>query len=391
MKDFIQPLNPIVTGMEMDGLTLFQESVRGIPDLIKLTYGEPGFNVAEPIKDAIIESVQDNNSHYVESRGIVELRQAAVNYFNQRYDLAYEDADNVIVTAGVSEAINVVFDTILNDGEGVIVPEPAYPPYFAALALARGRKISINTRPNKFKLTAAMIDEAVDNARVPVKAVLFNYPSNPSGVTYSRAELEELAEAFVRNRLWVISDELYSQLTYDQEHVSMASIIPNQVIMITGLSKSHAMTGYRIGFVIGQKKLIEQASKVHDTLTFSLPKVLQDGALTALTSAANVAEEMRDIYKRRRDWLIPKLTEMGFKITNPEGAFYIFAQIPADFGNDGNGFAMQLAQEAHVALVPGSAFSKFTADYVRISYAASDEDLQEAVARMEQYFAAKRD
>ncbi len=391
MKRYVQPLNPIVTGMEQDGLTSFQEEIRDIPDLVRLTFGEPGFNVADSIKARIIESVRDDNSHYADSQGIRDLRNATIHYFNDQYNLSYEGEDNIVVTAGVSEAINVVFQTLLNDGEGVIIPEPAYPPYFAALALARGKKISINTRSNAFKLTPEMVDEAVDSANVPVKAILFNYPSNPSGVTYSRVELEALAAAFERNQLWVISDEIYSQLTYDQEHTSLAELIPDQTILITGLSKSHAMTGYRIGFVIGQKDLIAQAAKIHATLTFSLPKVLQDGALLAVTSAAHVADEMRDVYKRRRDMLVPRLEAMGFQVTNPEGAFYIFAQIPADFGNDGTGFAKRLANEGHVAVVPGAAFSKFTADFVRISYAASDEDLLEALDRMEAFVAKNRE
>ncbi len=233
MKRYVQPLNPIVTGMEQDGLTSFQEEIRDIPDLVRLTFGEPGFNVADSIKARIIESVRDDNSHYADSQGIRDLRNATIHYFNDQYNLSYEGEDNIVVTAGVSEAINVVFQTLLNDGEGVIIPEPAYPPYFAALALARGKKISINTRSNAFKLTPEMVDEAVDSANVPVKAILFNYPSNPSGVTYSRVELEALAAAFERNQLWVISDEIYSQLTYDQEHTSLAELIPDQTILIT--------------------------------------------------------------------------------------------------------------------------------------------------------------
>jgi aminotransferase len=387
---FIQPLNPIVTDLAPDGLLDFQLAVRDIPDLVRLTFGEPGFDVADPIKERIIQSVRDNQSHYADSQGERDLRTAAVDYYNRKYDLHYTGEDNIIVTIGVSEAINVVFLTLLNNNEGVIVPEPAYPPYFASLDLARGKKVSINTRPTNFKLTPEQVEEAIATAKVPVKAILFNYPSNPTGVTYSKDELMALAEVFKKHRLWVISDEIYAQLTYDQEHVSLATMIPDQTILITGLSKSHAMTGYRIGFIIAEKEFIDYAQKVHGALTFSLPKILQDGALTAVTEAAEVADEMRDIYKRRRDWLAPRLEELGFEVVNPEGAFYIFAKIPADMGVSGFDFAVELANEAHVAIVPGDAFSSYTPEYVRLSYAASDEDLAEAVARMQHFFAQKR-
>ncbi|MBJ7636003.1 aspartate aminotransferase [Weissella confusa] len=389
-KDFIQPLNPIVTNLAPDGLLDFQKAVRDIPDLVRLTFGEPGFNVDDAIKERIIESVREDNSHYAESQGERELRNAAVEYFNKKYDLNYDGEDNMIVTIGVSEAINVVFLTLLNDNEGVIVPEPAYPPYFASLDLAHGTKISINTRPTKFKLTPEQVDEAMANAKVPVKAILFNYPSNPTGVTYSEDELIALAEVFKKHRLWVISDEIYSQLTYDQKHVSLAKLIPDQTILITGLSKSHAMTGYRIGFILGEKSFIDYAQKVHGALTFSLPKVLQDGAVFAVTTAAEVADEMRDIYKRRRDWLRPQLEELGFEMVNPEGAFYIFAKIPEDMGKSGFDFAVDLAEKAKVAIIPGDAFSEYTPEFVRISYAASDEDLAEAMKRMKAYFAERR-
>ena len=389
-ENFIQPLNPIVTNMEPDGLLAFQLAVRDIPNLVRLTFGEPGFNVHDAIKDRIIESIREDNSHYAESQGERDLRLAAVNYFNKKYDLSYEGEDNIIVTIGVSEAINVVFLTLLNSQEGVLIPEPAYPPYFASLDLAHGTKIPINTRPTAFKLTPEQVDEAMANATVPVKAILFNYPSNPTGVTYSAAELEALAAVFKKHRLWVISDEIYSQLTYDQAHLSLAKLIPDQTILITGLSKSHAMTGYRIGFILGSKDFIDEAQKVHGSLTFSLPKILQDGALVAVTTAAEVADDMRDVYKRRRDWLTPELQKLGFEVVNPEGAFYIFAKIPADMGLDGFKFAVDLAEQAKVAIIPGVAFSEYTPEYVRISYAASDEDLAEALQRMQTYFAQRR-
>lgn len=387
---FNQLLNPIVTNLEPDGLTEFQRTIRDIPDLLQLTFGEPGFEADDRIKSAIIESVEADHSHYTDPSGEPELRAALQAYINDKYDTQYADGNNVLVTAGVSEGINVVFMTLLSPGEGILIPEPAYPPYFAALKLAHAKAVRINTRETKFKLTPKQVETALAEAEVPVKAILFNYPTNPTGVTYSKTELQALADVFAKHQLWVISDEIYSQLTYDQDHASMAAMLPEQTIMITGLSKSHALTGYRLGFILGSEQFMKQAKKVHDTLMFSLPKILQDGALVAITAADDVVEEMKTVYQKRRDWLLPKLEAMGFDVIAPQGAFYMFAKIPVDFGEDGYAFALSLAQEGKVGVIPGSAFSDTTKDYIRLSYAVSDDDLSIAVERMNAFIAMKR-
>lgn len=388
--EFVQPLSDTVMNMTEDKLTDFQKLVSGIPDLIRLTFGEPGFNVDQRIKDRMIQAINENNSHYAISQGEPELRQAALDYFKEKYDLPYTDIDNVIVTQGVSEGINAVFMTLLNPGDGLIMPEPVYSAYYPALDLAHGKLVSINTRPDDFKVTPESVETAIANADVPVKAILLNYPNNPTGVTYSLEELEALAAVFKKHKLWVISDEIYSELTYDQAHISLATLIPEQTIVLNGLSKSHAMTGYRIGFIFGEKTLIEEAQKVHETLTFALPKVIQDGAATALTDAKDAPNEMKSIYKRRRDWLVPELEKMGFILDKPTGAFYIFAKIPLDMGDDGYAFAKDLAFNGKVAVIPGESFSSATKDYIRISYAASDETLHTAIERMQAYLTTRR-
>lgn len=389
-KEFNQLLNPIVTNLAPDGLTNFQRIISDIPGIVRLTFGEPGFDADARIKNAVIASVEDNNSHYTDPTGEPELREAVQQYFNKKYKTRYESPNNVLVTAGVSEGINVVFMTLLAPGEGVLIPEPAYAPYFAALNLAHAEAVSINTRATKFKLTPEQVEEAITNATVPVKAILFNYPTNPTGVTYTREELTALSEVFEKHQLWVISDEIYSQLTYDQAHVSLAELMPEQTIMITGLSKSHALTGYRLGFILASERFMIQARKVHDTLMFSLPKIFQDGALAAITQADDVVTDMRDIYRERRNWLLADLESLGFDVIRPEGAFYLFAKIPEDMGTDGYNFALNLAKEAKVAVIPGSAFSDSTADYIRISYAASDNDLREGMQRIRKFLDMKR-
>jgi len=387
---FNQLLNPIVTNLAPDGLTEFQRTICDIPDIVQLTFGEPGFDADTRIKEAVKESVDANNSHYTDPSGEEALRNKFREYINTKYKTHYGNVSNVMVTAGVSEGINVVFMTMLEEGEGVLIPDPAYPPYFAALKLAHAEAININTRASNFKLTPEQVEEAIEQASVPVKAILFNYPTNPTGVTYSRDELIELANVFEKHGLWVISDEIYSQLTYDQEHTSMAELLPRQTVMITGLSKSHALTGYRLGFILADDVFMKQAKKVHDTLMFSLPKIIQDGALVAITEADDVVAEMREIYQRRRDWLLPHLEEMGFYVISPQGAFYIFAKIPEDMGDDGYAFSLALAQEGKVGVIPGSAFAETTKDYIRISYAVSDEDLELAITRMKKFLQDKR-
>ncbi|MEE8831153.1 MAG: aminotransferase class I/II-fold pyridoxal phosphate-dependent enzyme [Leuconostoc gelidum] len=382
MTNSIQPLNTIITEMAPDKLLGFQKAVRDIPGILKLTLGEPGFSVDERIKKAAVEAINNDRSHYAESQGEQALRLEAVNYFNKLYHLNFHGEENIIVTLGVSEAINVVLNTLLGTDEGLLMPEPTYGPYFTSLDIAHGTKIAIDTTPNRFKLTPEMVDKAVASATVPVRAILMNYPANPTGVTYSRQEVIALAETFKKHNIWVISDEIYSLLTYDQAHVSFAEIIPERTIYINGLSKSHAMTGYRVGFILGAADVISEMQKVHGALTFAIPTFIQDAALIALRDVSDTPIIMRDAYKSRRDRIVPQLQTLGFDVVSPEGAFYVFAKLPTDIGDDGDEFALRLAHEGKVAVIPGSSFSEVAKAYIRISYAASDADLDEGMRRL---------
>lgn len=321
MTNPTQPFNSIVLDMAPDKLLDFQLKVRDIPDILRLTFGEPGFAVDERIKQATIDAITNDRSHYAESQGETDLRITAVAYFNREYHLNYNGPENIIITQGVSEAINVIFQTLLNDNDGLLVPEPAYGPYFSSLDLAHGVRLSIDTTANDFKLTPDMVEETIKNATVPVKAILMNYPTNPTGVTYSRDEIIALAETFTKHNLWVISDEIYSVLTYDQEHVSFAEYIPERTIYVNGLSKSHAMTGYRVGFILGQAETIVQLQKTHGTLVFAVPTFVQDAALVALRDVTDTPVKMRDIYRQRRDKVLSQLQALGFDVVEPEGHF----------------------------------------------------------------------
>ena len=383
-------LNERLTQIQPNAIRAFDAQISDVADILKLTLGEPDFNVPTHIKQAAIDSILADDSHYAPAAGTQALREAAVQFLADRYNLQYDADSQVIVTLGATEGIYDTITAVVNPGDRVLIPAPNFPLYDPTVVLAGGVPTYVDTSATDFLLTPDQLQGAIDTYGDQLMAVVLNYPSNPTGVTYSEDELRALAAVFKKHRLWVISDEIYSQLTYDQAHVSLASLIPDQTVLITGLSKSHAMTGYRIGFILGEKAFIDEAQKVHGALTFSLPKVLQDGALVAVTDAAEVAEEMRDVYKRRRDWLTPQLQALGFEVVNPEGAFYIFAKIPADMGLSGFDFAVDLAEKAKVAIIPGDAFSEYTPEYVRISYAASDEDLAEAMKRMTAYFAERR-
>lgn len=389
-----QPLtiNPIVKNMAPDKLLGFQKEISQIPDVLKLTFGEPGFNVADSIKQAAIKSIEANRSHYAESQGESPLRQAVVGYFNRRYHLNYQSKDQVIVTSGVTEAINVIFQTLLAPGDGLLVPEPAYGPYFSSLDLAHGVCISIDTAVHEFKLTPQQVETAIEQAQVPVKAILLNYPNNPTGVTYDRSELEALAEVFKKHQIWVISDEIYSELTYQGQHVSMAEILPEQTILLNGLSKSHAMTGYRVGFILGPEATIAEMQKVHGALAFAIPTFIQDAAQTAMVEDDDRIDMMKATYQKRRDYMVEILEGLGFTIAKPAGAFYIFAKLPADMGTDGHQFALKMAQVAKVAVIPGECFGGLPSSqaYIRLSYAASDEDVKVGLTRISQYVTVLR-
>ncbi|GAP02619.1 aromatic amino acid aminotransferase gamma [Fructobacillus pseudoficulneus] len=387
MTEPVLPINREVKDLEADKLLGFQMSVAGIEGITFLTFGEPGFDTPTVVKEATKAAIDGNRSHYGNSQGEPAVRQAVLDYMKDRYDLDYPGIENVVITLGVTEAMQAIFKTLLQRGDGLLIPEPAYGSYFASLSLAGGVAVSVDTTNNGFKLTPALVDEAVAKATVPVRAVLLNYPSNPTGVTYTEAEITALAACFKKHGIWVISDEIYSELTYEQEHFSIGKLLPEQSLVVNGLSKSHAMTGYRLGFILGSADVIQYVQKVHGSLTYSAPTFIEDGAVAALKMSRQDLQYMTDSYEERRDFSRQALEELGFDVVDPEGAFYLFAKIPADFGTDGWAFAEKLAHEGKVAVIPRAAFSHFedANQYIRISYAASQEQLTEGFAKLKAY------
>lgn len=385
MALFRNDLNSQLNNIEVSEIRQFDETTSSIPDILKLTLGEPDFNVPTHVQLAAKKAIDDNFSHYTSNAGIPELRQAAAQFQNQKYGLHYQ-AENVLTTVGASEAIAAALGTILNPGDGVLIPAPIYSAYTPLITLNHGVEVRINTRSNHFILTPEMVENAIkERPEIQFKAIVLNYPSNPTGVTYHQEELADLVAVFKKYNLWVVSDEIYSELTYGATHTSIASLIPEQTILISGLSKSHAMTGWRLGFIFADQSLIEEIKKVHQYLVTAATSIIQKAGVEALTNGKDDGAKMAEQYIERRDYVYQAMTKMGFEIARPDGAFYIFAKIPAKYNQDSMTFCRDLAQKNHLALIPGHAFGIEGEGYVRLSYAANMDKLHEAMRRLQAY------
>lgn len=363
----------------------FDETVSPIPDILKLTLGEPDFNTPEHVKSAGKEAIEQNFSHYTGMSGLLDVREAATYFLKEKYHLSYDSQTETLVTVGATEAISATLLAILNPGDKVLLPAPIYPGYEPMITLAGAEAIYIDTRPNQFILSPEMIEKAMNEHGEDVKAIILNYPSNPTGVTYSREEVRAIADVLSKYPVFVVSDEVYSELTYGESHVSIAEYLKEQTILINGLSKSHAMTGWRIGFIFAPAELTNQIIKVHQYLVTSAATVSQKAAVKALIEGINDAEVMKKEYLKRRDFLYEKMVSLGFEIAKPSGAFYLFAKIPEGYIQDSMSFCVDLAEKNALAVIPGIAFGPEAEGYIRVSYATSIEVLEEAMVRLETY------
>lgn len=380
-------LNHHLEGIAAPAIGQFNNEISKIPGLIKLTIGEPDFNVPDTVKKAAISSIEENYSHYSATPGILPLRQAIASYL-KKYNLQYDAESEIVVTVGATEAIFAALTTMLNAGEKIVIPTPTFPLYFPVTELAQAECVMVNTANEGFKLTPAVLEEYAKNDS-SIKAVLLNYPGNPTGVTYSREELAELADVIRKYDLFVISDEIYNELTYTSKHVSIAELLPERTILINGVSKSHAMTGYRIGYVAGPQEFMSLLTKLHGLMVTSASNPAQYAALEALENAQDEPPKMRQAYQDRRDFLYQSLVDLGFEVTNPEGAFYLFVKVPKAYQNDDKQFGLDLAYEAKVGTMPGYVFGDGGEGYLRISYAASMLDLQQAVKNIAEFLQSK--
>lgn len=364
------------------GIRAFDKEVSKIPGIIKLTVGEPDFNTPEHVKQAAIKSIQDDDSHYAPQAGKPELLAAISDYLSDTRGIKYDPESEIVVTVGATEALDATFFSLLNTGDKVIVPTPAFALYFPLIAMTGATAIQVDTSADNFVLTPEHLERVLAKEGKGAKAVLLNYPSNPTGREYPEELLKGLAKVIANHHLYAIADEIYSELVYGVDHYSIASMIPERTLLISGLSKSHAMTGYRLGYVAGPAQIMKSILKMHAYLVTTVTDNAQAAATEALTNGAADPIAFRKSYRKRRDLVIDGLTKLGFGMATPQGAFYIFAKIPEFFGKDDEKFARDLANQAKVGVTPGSAFGAGGEGYIRLSYASSEEDLTAALARI---------
>jgi aminotransferase len=366
------------------GIRAFFDLVLGMKDVISLGVGEPDFVTPWHIREKAIFSLEQGYTSYTSNKGMPELRRAIAQFLHHRYGLNYDPEEEALITVGVSEGLDLCMRAILDPGDKVLVPDPAYVSYGPVVELAGGNVVTLKTDvTNGFKLTPQQIDKSCSKG---VKALMINYPCNPTGASYTRKELQAIAKVVKKHNLLVISDEVYDELTYDFDHTPLASLpgMKNHVIYLNGFSKAYAMTGFRIAWACGPRHIIAGMTKIHQYTMLCASINAQMAATEALKNGAKGVAAMKKEYKRRRRYIVGALNDIGLECHMPEGAFYVFPSI-RNVGESSVDFAQNLLKKQKVALVPGVAFGKSCEGYVRISYASSYDNLKEAVARISKY------
>jgi len=384
--DLTKRFNKQLDKIQVSLIRQFDQAISEIPGVLRLTLGEPDFTTPDHVKEAAKRAIDQDQSYYTGMSGLLTLRQAASDFVKEKYQLDYNPENEILVTIGATEALSATLTAILEEGDKVLLPAPAYPGYEPIVNLVGAEIVEIDTTDNGFVLTPEMLEKAILEQGDKLKAVILNYPANPTGITYSREQLEALAAVLRKYEIFVVCDEVYSELTYTGEnHVSLGTMLRDQAIIINGLSKSHAMTGWRLGFIFAPANFTAQLIKSHQYLVTAANTMAQHAAVEALTAGKDDAEPMKKEYIQRRDYIIEKMTDLGFEIIKPDGAFYIFAKIPAGYNQDSFAFLKDFAQKKAVAFIPGAAFGQYGEGYVRLSYAASMGTIREAMKRLEEY------
>lgn len=373
-------LNPRAEALVISGIRQFFNQLVDYPDAINLTIGQPDFPTPEAVKRAGMEAIAANKTSYSHNAGLIELRQEVAAFFGDTYGLSYDPQTEIIITNGASEGLDSLLRTIIEEGDEVIIPAPCYTGYVPLIELNGGKAVLLDTSDTALVPDPERLEAAITNK---TKAVLFNFPSNPTGVSLNKEETDALVEVLKKHEIFIISDEIYSENVFEGQHFSFACYddIKDRTFLVHGLSKSHSMTGWRMGFLLGPQEYLQHVLKVHqyNTVCASLPS--QHAAIEALRNNRFVPDEMNDAYKTRRDYIYGKLIEMGFDVVKPTGAFYIFPSIEK-FGLTSFEFATRLLKEGGVAAVPGSAFTTYGEGFLRISYAYAMPTLEQAMERM---------
>jgi len=382
--DSAKYLSKLVVGLKPSGIRKFFDIAATMKDVISLGIGEPDFTTPRPILDAGVRSLQAGETHYTSNSGKMELRQGIADNLLRLYGVKYDAVTEIIATVGVSEALYLTFVALLNPGDEVIIPTPCFVSYQAEVYLAGGVPVEI---PSKMENNFQVDPDEVRAAITPrTKVIFIGYPSNPTGAVAERETLMEIAKIAIEHDLMVVSDEIYDRLVYGFKHVCFPSLgeeIKRRTVLLGGFSKSHAMTGWRIGYAAAPKEIIQGLVRIHQYTIMSAPTTAQDAALEALKADAYV-DEMVSEYDRRRKLIVGGLNRLGLTTFEPRGAFYAFPNIKAS-GMDSETFAEKLLHEEHVAVVPGDAFGAGGTGFVRCSYATAYEKIEEALRRMEKF------
>ena len=385
----INKLSEEVVKIKPSGIRKFFDVVSEMPDAISLGVGEPDFDTPWHIRDEGIYSLEKGRTFYTSNAGLKELKEEICHYLKRRVGVEYSYADEVIVTVGGSEAIDIGLRALINPGDEVLIPQPSYVSYEPCAILAGAKPVIIELKnEDQFRLTK----EALEAAITPnTKILILPFPNNPTGAVMERKNLEEIAKIVIEKDILVMSDEIYSELTYLEEHVSIASLpgMKERTILINGFSKAYAMTGWRLGYACGPKEIIEQMVKIHQFAIMCAPTNSQYAAISALKNGDEDVSMMREAYNQRRRYLVHAFKEMGLECFEPFGAFYMFPCI-REFNMTSEEFATRFLQEEKVAIVPGTAFGDCGEGFLRVSYAYSMDNLKEAIGRLERFIGRLR-
>jgi len=378
-----------VAEVSPSGIRKFFELVIGMEDVISLGVGEPDFVTPWHIREACIYALEKGHTTYTSNLGLIELREEIAKKYEKEQNASYLPESEILVTTGVSEAFDIAMRAVLNPGDEVILPEPNYVAYKPCIIFAGGTPVILETRQeDNFRIN---IDELRKKITKKTKAIILNYPNNPTGATYKKKELEEIADIAVEHELIVISDEIYEKLTYDAKHTSFSSLngMKDQSIILNGFSKAYAMTGLRVGYALAPAKLLECMVKIHQYTMLCAPIIAQIGAIEALRNGESEVERMVKEYNRRRRIIVKRLNELNLPCTMPEGAFYVFPSIE-NTKMTSEEFSLGLLKKHKVAVVPGNAFGSCGEGFIRCAYAASAEDINLALERVEKYLKENR-
>lgn len=378
-----------VVNIKPSGIRKFFDIVTEMKDAISLGVGEPDFDTPWHIRDEGIYALERGKTFYTSNAGLKDLRQEITNYIARTQGINYNPDNEVIVTVGGSEAIDIGLRAVINEGDEVIIPQPSYVSYEPCAVLAGAKPVIINLKAeNEFRLTAEELLEAITPK---TKVLILPFPNNPTGAIMEREDLEKIAKVIIEKDILVMSDEIYSALTYKDKHISIASIegMKERTILINGFSKAYAMTGWRLGYACAPKELIQQMTKIHQFAIMCAPTTSQYAAVEALKNGDSDVEEMRQSYNQRRRFLMDSIKKMGLDCFEPFGAFYIFPCIK-EFGMTSEEFATRFLQEEKVAVVPGTAFGECGEGFIRISYAYSLDTLKIAFERLEKFITRLR-